>query len=199
MIVVFDDDDGRILQCVNAPDDHLLYYGHSALIASYSVSDETHYVKDGELVPFPPRPSKFHSWDWGGGGWAPDLDLARSALLGGVGDQLRGRLYLPINFGGARFDADAVSRERIAGMASRLMRGDPLPTGWAGWRDYDNVQRWSELGAADVLEQLTALSRAIEDREQQLLVASWAHKAAIAGIESVDAALAYDVTQGWPQ
>jgi len=49
-----------------------------------------------------------------------------------------------------------------------------------------------------VLANLTALSRAIEDREQALLVASWTHKANIAALTDIDAILAYDVTANWP-
>lgn len=202
MIVVYSKSTGEIVSVVSAPDNQLDMYESDvsgALLVDGPVSDATHYVDNGSLSRIPPLPSRFHKWDVVSKSHVPDIDAAKSALLADVGVQLRTRIYTPVIHSGARFDADAVSRERITGMVSRLMRGDPLPAGWAGWRDYDNVQRWSELGAADVLEQLTALSRAIEDREQQLLVASWAHKAAIAGIESVDAALAYDVTQGWPQ
>ena len=48
-----------------------------------------------------------------------------------------------------------------------------------------------------MLANLTALSRAIEDREQALLVASWNHKANIAALEDIDAILSCDVTTSW--
>ena len=70
--------------------------------------------------------------------------------------------------------------------------------GWMGWRDADNQQHWAEDDAAIVLANIAALSRAIEDREHALLVASWTHKANIAALEDVDAILAYDVTANWP-
>ena len=57
---------------------------------------------------------------------------------------------------------------------------------------------WAADDAATVLTSLTALSRAIENREQALLIAAWQHKAAIAALTSVEALLAYDVTAGWP-
>ena len=86
----------------------------------------------------------------------------------------------------------------ISGMIARLNRGDELPTGWMGWRDAANEMHWATDDAATVLANLTALSRAIEDREQALLVASWAHKANIVALEDIDAIAAYDVTAGWP-
>ena len=78
------------------------------------------------------------------------------------------------------------------------LRGDGLPAGWVGWRDAANEMRWADDDAPTVLTNLTVLARAIEDREQALLVASWAHKDNIAELEDIDAIAAYDVTAGWP-
>lgn len=160
----------------------------------YGVSAKTHYVQDGELVPFPEKPSPHHEWDWPTKSWLPNIDAARKAKLQEVTTELNKRLYLPCN----GFDADKVSRERISGMIARLQRGDGLPAGWVGWRDASNQQRWAADDAATVLANLVSLSRAIEDREQVLLIAAWQHKAAIAALSDIDAILAYDVTAGWP-
>lgn len=138
-------------------------------------------------------PSIFHKRDALTKSWLPNLDAARSARLQEVAAELNTRLYLPCN----GFDADKVSRERISGMIARLQRGDGLPAGWVGWRDASNQQQWATDDAATVLANLTALSRAIEDREQALLVASWTHKANIAALEDIDAILGYDVTAAW--
>ena len=156
-------------------------------------SDETAYVQNGEIVLFPEKPSPHHEWDWTTKSWLPNLDAARSSKLQQVSAELNARLYLPCN----GFDADKVSRERISGMIARLQRGDGLPAGWVGWRDASNQQQWATDDAATVLANLTALSRVIEDREQALLVASWAHKANIAALEDIDAILSYDVTAAW--
>ena len=152
------------------------------------------YVQDGAIVSRPPRPSPHHEWDWTTKSWLPNLDAARESKLQQVAAELSSRLYLPCN----GFDADTVSCERISGMVARLQRGDGLPPGWVGWRDAANEMHWAEDGAATVLANLTALARAIEDREQALLVASWAHKAAIADLEGIDAIIAYDVAASWP-
>ena len=142
----------------------------------------------------PLQPSPFHRWDWAVRAFVPNLDAARKAKLQEVATELGRRLYLPCN----GFDADQVSRDRIRGMIARLQRGDGLPAGWVGWRDASNQQQWSQDDAATVLANLTALSRAIEDREQALLVASWQHKANVAALTDIDAIIGYDVTANWP-
>ena len=142
----------------------------------------------------PLQPSPFHRWDWAVRAFVPDLDAAREAKLQSVATELNARLYLPCN----GFDADSVSRGRISGTITRLQRGDGLPAGWLGWRDASNDMHWVADDAATVLANLTALSRAIEDREQALLVAGWTHKANIAALEDIDTILAYDVTKNWP-
>lgn len=194
-ISVYDQITGQVLRTVTCQEeDVLLNVNSGELWLDAEVSDETHYVQNGELVPFPAKPSPHHEWDWTTKSWLPNLDATRSSKLEKIAAELNARLYLPCS----GFDADRVSRERISGMIARLQRGDGLPAGWIGWRDAGNQQRWATDDAATVLANLTALSRAIEDREQALLVASWAHKDAIAALEDIDAIIAYDVTAGWP-
>jgi hypothetical protein len=149
-------------------------------------------VGDGHFVR-PPKPTDFHDWSSVTKSWLPNLDAAKAAKKGEIEAELARRLYLPCN----GFDADTLSRERISGMIARLQRGDGLPNGWVGWRDASNQQQWATDDAATVLSNLTALSRAIEDREQALLVASWTHKANIAALTDIDAIIDYDVTAGW--
>ena len=141
----------------------------------------------------PPAPSRSYRWDWTTKTWLPNLDAARASKLQQVAAELNTRLYLPCN----GFDADKVSRERISGMVARLQRGDGLPAGWIGWRDASNQQQWATDDAATVLANLCTLSRAIEDREQALLVAAWTHKANIAALTSIGDLLNYNVNEGW--
>lgn len=155
---------------------------------------ERWYWKGGEIKVRPLRPGDFYTWSSEFESWLPNLDAARKDRLQEVATELNKRLYLPCN----GFDADKVSRERISGTIARLQRGDGLPAGWMGWRDAANEMHWTNDEPATVLANLTALSRAIEDREQALLIASWQHKANIAALEDIDAILGYDVNQGWP-
>ena len=186
---------GRILCVGTAPDGaDVSNLGQVLLEPPDTVDFQEDYILDGLLIRRPANPSPHHDWDWTTKSWLPNLDAARESKLQQVTTELNRRLYLPCN----GFDADKVSRDRISGMIARLQRGDGLPVGWVGWRDADNQQQWAADDAAIVLANLTALSRAIEDREQALMVASWTHKANIAALEDIDAILGYDVTVGWP-
>lgn len=154
----------------------------------------THYLRGNTWKTRPVQPGEHYYWDSVIESWLPNFEAARSSKLQKVATELNTRLYLPCN----GFDADNVSRERISGTIARLRRGDDLPAGWIGWRDASNQQQWATDDATTVLANLTALSRAIEDREQALLIAAWQHKTNIAALTDIDAILNYDTTQGWP-
>ena len=80
MILVFNPDSGMILQCVKAPDSHAQHCGVNVLIVEdENVTDITHYVDGGVLVPFPPMPTRHHEWDWATKSWLPNIDAAREA------------------------------------------------------------------------------------------------------------------------
>ncbi len=111
------------------------------------------------------------------------------------------RHFAAIACAGASWDADELSRARIAGMLSRIARGSGLPAGWLGWRDCDNSMHWEEDDAATVAQHLTAVAEAIEDREQAVLAVAWQHKDALRGLAAsgtVADLLAYDIGLGWP-
>ena len=204
MIICYERATGRITQTVQAPDHYAVHFQQWPVIDvlvlpdDSSISDATYYVADGVLVPFPARPSAFHSWDWTTKAWVGDSGAARAKRRTDVDVERGRRSVLPITFAGSPFDADKTARERITGTISRIVRGDGLPVGWVGWRDADNAMHWGALDAASVLAELRGLSSAIENREQALLVASWTHKANIAALTDIDSIIAYDVTAGWP-
>jgi hypothetical protein len=172
--------------------------GNGFLLDDPLLSDEIalsiFYLKDGEIRVRPAQPSEFYRWDSDVESWVFDWGGVRETLTKRINIEIGRRIYLPCN----GFDADKTSRDRISGMIARLQRGDGLPTGWVGWRDAENGMHWETDDASTVLTNLTALSRAIEDREQALLVAGWTHKANIAALTDIDAIIAYDVTAGWP-
>lgn len=194
--LIFNSETGEVLKKKTSPETNKLNLalapGEDAIEAD--LSGVYVDITTGSPAPFPAKPSPHHEWDWPTKSWLPNLDAAREAKLQQVAAELNTRLYLPCN----GFDADKVSRERISGTIARLQRDDGLPAGWMGWRDAANEMHWATDDVATVLANLTTLSRAIEDREQALLVASWAHKANIAALEGIDAIAAYDVTAGWP-
>jgi len=190
-------DSGLVIGFMETTDPVEIVDGIFAIEDSFEFDPSKTYVFDTTsktVMPTQEKPSPHHDWDWATKSWLPNLDAAKAAKKTEIETELSRRLYLPCN----GFDADNVSRERISGMIARLQRGDGLPAGWMGWRDASNQQHWSQDDAATVLANLTALSRAIEDREQALLVASWTHKANIAALTDIDAIIGYDVTASWP-
>ena len=195
--ITYATDSGLVIGFMETTDHVEIVDGIFTIEDSFEFDPSKTYVFDTTsktVMPTPEKPSPNHEWDWATKSWLPNLDAACNARLQEVAAELNKRLYLPCN----GFDADNVSRDRISGTIARLQRGDGLPAGWMGWRDVANEMHWATDDAATVLANLTTLSRAIEDREQALLVASWTHKANIAALEDIDAILAYDVTQGWP-
>lgn len=196
MIYKYSLETGQILACIHAPVSDIEHYpaGENEAVFVSDVYCPEGYIENEEIFPLPGRPSPHHEWDWTAKSWFLNLNAARAAKLQEVSTELNARLYLPCN----GFDADKVSRDRISGTIARLQRGDGLPTGWMGWRDAENQMHWANETPEQVLVHLQELSRAIEDREQALLVAGWTHKANIAALEDIDAILSYDVTQGWP-
>lgn len=187
---------GEILRCGDAPSEWCEFQAQNngeAVHIGFAF-DANEFFFDGDVpVRKHAKPSEYYDWDWTSKSWLPNLDAARESKLQQVAAELNDRLYLPCN----GFDADKVSRERISGMIARLQRGDGLPAGWVGWRDASNQQQWVTDDASTVLANLTVLSRAIEDREQALLVAAWQHKANIASLTSIEDILNYNVEEGW--
>ena len=189
------DEFGRIACVGSAPEgSDTSNLGRIMLDPPSDIDFNENYIFEGALKSRPLKPSPCHEWDWPTKSWLPNLDAARASKLQQVAAELNKRLYLPCN----GFDADRVSRERISCTIARLQRGDGLPAGWMGWRDAANEMRWVTDDAATVLTSLTVLSRAIENREQALLIAAWQHKANIVTLEDIDAILGYDVTKNWP-
>lgn len=166
-----------------------------------AVSDATYFIFNGAITPFPAQPSPAHVWDWGLYDWVPspaalaELKFARSEAVNALRDQKRAA---PISYMGILFDADSASVANMQGLATRIERGDGLTLGWIGWRTWDNTMVWASEGASEVLAHLHALARALEDRQQSLLLAAWRHKAALLQCEGGADVLAYDITVGWP-
>ena len=162
-------------------------------------------VQGGELVEYqPPAPASTADvqWHWDTAAWrwvpGPTLAAAQVARCAEV-TAMRDALYVqPIAYGAALFDADPQSIDNMRGMVARIERGDGLATGWVGWRTFDNAMVWADATAAEVLEHLNAIARALEDRRQAVLAASWAHKAAIQALGTVEAVQGYAINSGWP-
>ena len=194
-------DSGEYAFTFTAEDEGIINSAPSdGFIAFYDVlSPEDYYYNSltDALKPLPPRPSEHHAFDYALKQWIDPrtLDDFKAAALQACATELARRLYLPITVGGSPFDADQVSRDRITHMRKRLQEGRGLPPEWLGWRDASNAMHWADATDAEVLAHLTALSEAIENREQALLVTGWTLKAQIAAAATVDQVQAI----AWPE
>lgn len=157
------------------------------------ISTSAFYVENSVLMVAPNKPSNFHEWDWDLKTWVEDLESGKADYLTQVTRELNKRIVLPCN----GFDADSISRERITNTILRLQRGDGLPSGWVGWRDASNQMHWATATAEEVLVHLTDLARAIENREQALLLNAWQHKAAINAMTTLEDLMNYNINEGW--
>jgi hypothetical protein len=152
------------------------------------------YVKDGILKEREKKYNDFLTWNKELEEWVPDLYRARVAKKQEIETVLKRKLYEePCN----GFDADMVSRSRISGLLQRLQRGDGLPSGWIGWRDASNNMHWSLNTPEQVYSYLSALSLAIEDKEQAMLLSAWMHKKNIDDSNNLEYILSYPVEEGW--
>lgn len=137
------------------------------------------YVYKNGFVDLGPKPGPFYIKDAVNEKWTVDIDALKRDRLAKVEQWFQNAGLEPVEYDGDLFDADAIARERISGMIARLTRGDGLPVGWLGWRDYDNAMHWTEDNAENVLNELRGLATEIENREQQLIIQSWTLKAQI--------------------
>lgn len=124
------------------------------------------------------------------------IESIRSRLKNEIDQERNRRHALPIEFDGSLFDADAKARENINGVMQRLLRGDGLPAGWVGWRDFSNAMHWGSLNAADVQAKLGGLASAIEDRKQALMISAWTKKSYVDQADREALAL-FDVKANW--
>lgn len=127
------------------------------------------YAYSNGLVHIGPAPSHFHEVSVTTPSWT--IDKNKSLIL--KSNEIRGKAELALKEPVSGFDADNDSRQRIAGMVSRLNRGDGLTAGWVGWRDAANNMHWADSSAAEVLDGLLNLTRQIEDRDQSVLLQKW--------------------------
>jgi hypothetical protein len=154
----------------------------------------TCYIKDGELKISDASPGEFFIWDNETEKWIADLERAKRLVKGKIDNVLKSKLYREPCSG---FDADMASRSRISGLLQRLERDSSLPTGWVGWRDAENNMHWSSDTPEQVYIHLSALSSAIEDKEQAMLVSAWMHKKNIDDSDDLEYILSYPVEEGW--
>ena len=191
---VYDPSTGQILGCGMGPE--LI---PNSIWGQYSGVDYWIDSKTKKAKQIPVSPGSGFEWSWESKLWLPNVELITKFYRNQL-EQLFNQYDLaPIEFNSFWFDADAVARERITGVLNRLNRGDGLPEGWLGWRDYNNNMLWVSESSYTVQHNLSGLSSAIEDRSQRLLSVAWAHKVNLEVIDSIEDLQNYDVTTLWEE
>ena len=147
------------------------------------------YAYSNGLVFIGPAPSHFHEVSVATPSWT--IDRNRALIL--KSNEIRGKAEFKLKEPVSGFDTDNDSRQRIAGLVSRLYRGDGLTAGWIGWRDAANNMHWANSSAAEVLENLLDLTRQIEDREQSVLLQKWEMLQTLNSLQDGESIAAFDV------
>lgn len=147
----------------------------------------------------PPQPHEYFAWNAVAKSWLPDLNRIQQETLKSINTYFSEYDLAPIEYQSTLFDADSTARERITGVLNRLNRGDDLPIGWIGWRDFHNQMQWESEDALTVQAYLAGLSTAIENRSQRLLAVAWQHKANLEAIADVENLLEYDLSTLWEE
>lgn len=157
-----------------------------------------------------PYSSDFYEFDWPTHTWVIPTSRLNSDVAKRKADieaKLSSILYAPITYDSIQFDSSAESQNRLLTVIFRLMRGAGLPTGWTGWRAYDNSMHWASETSSEVLGHLNAISTIIEDTAQGALSNSWALKDSIDAIVAdtghdtawkLTQLWAIDINAGWP-
>ena len=183
MILVFNPDSGMILQCVNAPDSHAQHYGVNVLIVEdENVTDVTHYVQAGELVPFPAKPAPHHKWDWPTKSWLPNLDAAREAQRQAWNAWRDRELIAGYTHNGHVFHSD----DRFMAELQLILKGYERGhlTGTSAIRTRDNGTLQMAHAEVESLLLLIGLHR------QAIYAQSWAGKDALAGLTTLESIMA---------
>ena len=183
MIIHFNPDTGEILQVVMAPPEYLERFGQNALLLPDShVSDDTHYVQNGELVLFPEKPSLHHEWDWPTKSWLPNLEAARESQRQAWNIWRDRELIAGYTHNGHVFHSDDRFMAELQLILKGYERG--FLTGTSAIRTRDNGTLQMAHAEVESLLLLIGLHR------QAIYAQSWAGKDALAGLSTLESIMA---------
>lgn len=163
------------------------------LVLRGSTIEDTHYFDGTAFVQIPAKPSEYHHFDFETKSWIEPAGLLQDLKRQKIDaiDKRRESLSIaPIEFRGAMFDADKTAQANISAWLNVINSGASVPEGFV-WRDATNVDHPAD--AQFVRELATAMTL----RGTAMYAASWAHKAAVGALNSVQDVLAYNVQANW--
>lgn len=136
--------------------------GQSAVEVDSGVSDSTYYIDGGAVISIPPAPSSAHIFSFATKQWVDPRTLAM--LKAGKTSEINAaRLRAnqsTFDFGGKRFQCDALGRSDIDGMNGAVSLLRAMPADWLGrWKAADNsflpipdVATWTAFYSAMVAQ-----------------------------------------------
>lgn len=185
-ISVYDQITGQVLRTVTCQEeDVLLNVKSGELWLDAEVSDETHYVQNGELVQLPSRPSPHHEWDWTTKSWLPNLDAARESQRQAWNAWRDRELIAGYAHNGHVFHSDDRFMTELQLLLKGYERGHL--TGTSAIRTRDNGTLQMTHAEIEGLLLLIGLHR------QAIYQQSWVGKDALAGLTTLE-----DIVAGGP-
>lgn len=149
-------------------------------------------VVDGDIVDIPEKPGLSYVWDSTKNDWEDTTPVPKlkDTKISEINVERERKNYLPIDYLGNPFDADATAQRNVSAWMVNIAAGQNPPTGFV-WRGYDNVDHPADAAF------IVGLGNAITLRGSYLYQRSWIKKAEVDALSTAAEVKAYDVTTGW--
>ena len=192
---------GRIVAKISAGFSVELEVNQIEVSPSAVFDAHSHYVQNGELVPFPEKPSPYHEWDWTTKSWLPNLDAAKAAKKAEIETERMQRINAPLTYDGKVLDADQAARDNLKAkleeVRERIRLNMPMAPELLVWRGNGNqTHSWPTIEAYH--DWLAGYAVAMSDRGTRCYACAWYHKDALGQLSVLEDIMNYNLSQGWP-
>ncbi len=127
------------------------------------------------------------TWTWLN---TTDIVALKETVKQKINQERERRNQLAIEYQNIQWDADPQSQRNVSAWMATLAAGESLPEGFQ-WRAVDNTNHAADAAFVNGLGTTMTL------RGTQLYQTSWAKKAQVDALTTVQLVNSYDVTQGW--
>ena len=187
MYVIYNEESGELLRNVSISADEIEFQlsAGEQFFEIEHVGPGEHYAQNGELVPFPAKPSPHHEWDWTTKSWLPNLDAARESQRQAWNAWRDRELVAGYPHNGRVFHSD----DRFMAELQLILKGYERGrlTGTSAIRTKDNGTLQMTHAEIEGLLLMIGLHR------QAIYQQSWVGKDALAGLTTLE-----DIVAGGP-
>ena len=201
-LLVYETATGRVIKLVTGANSHdqALNAGESTLLFD-GTPDGYVDISTQTFVPFPLRPSVYHTWDWPTKSWLPNLDAAKAAKKAEIEAEHSRRINEPLLYDGKVLDADQAARDNLKAkleeVRERIRLNMPMAPELLVWRDNDNqTHSWPTIEAYH--DWLAVYAVAMSERGTRCYTCAWQHKDTVEQLTTVEAVMNYTISHGWP-